>query len=224
MNIDLESILKQASRVYQSAEPGLTCPSMSDLCDYHYGDISSSSLENIKNHLASCEVCRLSLMRIETESAGWDLLRRDILDKGFVKAHVISTNSIGQRVKKFVSSLTDEMIEWVSPAWTPVWGTAMTNEPQARDFEMGGGEYINLSCYWQGSAAGSPAFIHLEWTANILSSSRLWVRFSDPETHELLYEELLGEELLGKRDLDTADLSFDPSRRRWTISLVVEVP
>ena len=222
MKTDMETILEHASRAYQAAEPGPDCPTMSELCDYFYEDLSPEKSSGVQAHLKSCETCGMALMKIETEATGWGFLAQEISEKALEKAETASAPSISERFAGLVSALADEAVEWLSPLWEPEWGTAMTNEAQEREFEMGGGEFINLSCYWQGAGAGSPAFIHLEWSANILSSSRLWVRFSDPETHELLYEELLGEELRGERDFDADDLSFDPARRRWAVSVVVE--
>ncbi|QTA84424.1 hypothetical protein [Desulfonema magnum] len=123
-------------------------------------------------------------------------------------------------------NLLPKLKTWLSLPWKPQWAgevvTAADIGPQEETFKMDYGQYINISCYWQGEDSSSSAFIHLKWNANILFSSNLWAWFVDPDTHETLFKDCLGSDLEGKKNFYEQELGFNPCARKWAISVFVE--
>ncbi len=233
MNIQMnfEDILKDAKNVYAVLRTEKNCPSDDMLPDYVYGGLSETEYGQMQSHVKKCERCRVEVLRLEADRRAWenalesdpDAALSHILGKKGIRALKISE---GAGIPVFVSEIKEHLISWISPLWEPVWAgetvTAADIPEQEQNFEMDQGEYIHLSCYWQGKEGELDSFIRLTWNANIITYSTLWARFCDPKTMNILAEFCLGTDLSGEKVLYCDELGFDPSSQKWAVSVIVE--
>ncbi len=133
-------------------------------------------------------------------------------------AKTLASSALKSKVEKIITWISESCV--FPLAGEPLTASAMSE--QEHPFKMDYGEYINISCYWRGKSDDVPPFLKLSWNANITSSSRLWARFTNPDTQETFSELSLGTELEGKAEFEYDDLGFDPSDERWGISILLE--
>ncbi len=236
MNIqpNFEDILRDAKNVYANLRAGASCPPEEMLPDYVYGDLSEREYRQMTGHVKTCEHCRVQVLKLEADCRAWentldsdpDAALAAALGPEGIKVWKTSLSPKTLPLRSLISEIKESLITWMSPLWEPMWAgemlTAADMPEQDRSFEMDQGEYINLSCYWQGKNRDLSPHIRLSWNANILTYSKLWARFSDPRTMEILAEFCLGTDLSGERVLDYEELGFDPSSRKWAVSMIVE--
>ncbi len=79
---------------------------------------------------------------------------------------------------------------------------------------------VTISCHWRGRHKNNPAYIHVSWKADITAPGELYVRFSDPDDQKIFSELPLGTTLAGEEIFSKKDLGFDPSARKWAISVM----
>lgn len=203
-----DNTLESARELFMTIKAGTDCLPDEMILSYVYNELSGEEYHEVSEHIRTCERCHMEVLKMEADRTEWELTVSEYLRPSFV------------------SQIREEMIRWLSPIWEPLWTGEMISAadmtPQKKAFEMEYGEYINITCYWQGRDSSSSPFIHLKWNANILSPSNLWARFADPDTHEILFEDCLGPDLEGEKDFHEQDIGFDPSNRKWAISVVVE--
>lgn len=132
-------------------------------------------------------------------------------------AKILAVSTLKSKIKKAIT--------WISELYVfPLAGqqmTALSTSEQSHPFEMDYGQYINISCYWQGKSGDLMPYLELSWNANLYADVTLWARFSDPDTHEIFSELCLGDKLEDKVRLEYEDLKFDPSTRKWGISVLL---
>ncbi len=145
-------------------------------------------------------------------------LRRMGADVGF---HAEMKKTLEKQV-----SLSDRLITWISELWEPLWAgqlvTADDIPEQEHSFATETEGEIKIVCDWESQDDDTPAHIHLSWEADITTDSEIWVRFVNPETQELFYEECLGTELSDDATFKADELGFDPSKERWAISVMLK--
>ncbi len=235
MNQDtlLENALEGARGIYNAPNSGRDCPSDEFLVDHVYNELSKDEHGKISEHAEQCEHCRVKALKIEADRIAWGCLFDADPDKALLDALGDSGAELlrvedahAKKVKgtPLISRIKDEIIQWISSSWEPLWAgepvTAMDIPPREKSFILDDGE-IHVTCSWEGEFRNEPAYIRLEWKAFLSTESLLWVRFSDPDTREWLHEACLGEEPAGVEDFTSDELNFDPSTRRWEISLVL---
>jgi hypothetical protein len=124
-----------------------------------------------------------------------------------------------------LSRIRDRLIKWVSELWQPQWAgelvTAAHISEQQHIFYVQN-QIIEISCSWGAQEPQYPAYIYIEWRANITTSGELWVRFIHPDTETLLAELRLGSHLDGEARFSSTDLGFDPSTDKWAIALLLK--
>lgn len=118
-----------------------------------------------------------------------------------------------------------QLVRWLSPPWLPKWVgepvPAQTDmPPQEHVFRLEDGE-ITLTCSWKSRYHETPAYVWVQWRADISTPSELWVRFTRPETGTVLAEVRLGSHLAGDDIFTSDDLGFDPALEKWSISLIL---
>ncbi|QTA80319.1 Uncharacterized protein dnl_26180 [Desulfonema limicola] len=231
MKIIFEDILDDAKSVYNTLKKGENCPLDEILLDYVYGEVSETEFYEVKEHIKSCERCRVEVFKMETERTQWELALDTDPDKALADLlgslglkKIKTTGCKAPEIVSGISKIRDAVITWISPLWEPVWAgqavTAADIPEQGKNFEMDQGEYINISCYWQGKEGNMQSYIRLSWNANIMTYSNLWARFINPDTNEILFESCLGTDLEGAVVFYNDELGFDPSSQRWAISII----
>ncbi len=235
MNQDtlLENALEDARGIYNEPNSGPDCPSDDLLVDHVYNMLSKDKHGKISEHAEHCDHCHVKALKIEADRIAWEsLLDADpdhalvdaLGDSGAALLRVEEIYTTEVKRSPVISRIKEEFIQWFSPSWTPLWAgehvTAMDIPPREKSFVVDDGE-IHITCSWEGESHNEPAYIRLTWKAFLSKDSRLWVRFFDPDTRELLYEARLGEEPAGVEDFTSDELDFDPSTRRWEISLIL---
>ncbi len=228
-----KQILADAGQAFRNARPGPDCPSVETLAIYADRELTKKEAKKIAAHVTGCEVCQMVVMRLESDQYLWNAMLEHDQETAF--AHALGKKGqkvVHELIKKtaakqpaFVSKIKEAMVAWASPLWQPLYAgeavTAADIEPQSIRFEMDYGEYINLSCYWQEEKEGQP-YVDLSWQANLLQPSKLWARFIDPDSSNILTEILLGSDLEGKIRISSNELSFNPTADKWAIAIVVE--
>ena len=227
-----KNIIAESRQILRQARAGADCPSLDDLQEYAANQAGQMKNSAIEAHVRRCDNCRAVVSRIAADTFFWDgLLARDpgaalamaLGDRGrkLVRAMIKKNSSCAD----FVSKIKEAMVAWTSPQWQPHFAgvavTAADVEEQSHRFEMEYGEYINLSCHWREEKDGRP-YIDLAWQANLMQPAKLWARFIDPDSGNILTEILLGTELEGKQRIMGRELNFNPSADKWAIAIVVE--
>ncbi len=235
-DFDFEDILKEARTIYGTLKPGENCPPDEALMDYVYDELAQEECKQVLEHIKNCERCHVEALKMEADREEWEFTLIKNPDTALANAlgplglkRVLSEAGYSDHKElPVISKLKDAIITWISPVWEPMWTgqlvTASSDIPeQDHEFEMDYGEYINLSCCWKGKERDFPPHIQLSWNANIVTNSNLWARFINPETQETLSEFCLGTELEGKAVFTSDELGFDPSGKRWAISIVIQI-
>lgn len=231
-HMDFDTILMDAKRDYNSSQSKPWCVSAETLVDYAYDDLSRDARETAAAHILQCNDCRMTLLKIAADRARWEAALKvspaDAVSKSLGKKRIVGWR--GRAFKKtaesIVSTLKNAAMEWISPLWEPMWAgqavTAADMPEQSHLFEVGDGEYVHISCFWGGKSTGGVTQIRLSWEANLYSPGNIRVRFTDPDTRQMLHETSLGNELTGRRLIDRDALGFDPSERRFAICVAIE--
>jgi len=232
--INFQSLLADARQVFQNPKFSPDCPDGEEIVDYVYGDLSGPAILKVSKHIFKCESCRLLALKIETDRTELELMIEQS-PKTFVETimgPLVEKDSMGKMshdLKKGFQSLSrikDTLISWISPAWEPQFAgqvvTAADIVEQTRQFEMDCGEYVTISCNWKGKERSQEAHLNLSWKANFHTPRNIWIRFLDPESNSTLSELNLGKHLEGYRQIPIQELNFDPTERRWAISVITE--
>ena len=231
-SVNFDTILLETKQAFRKNRSQAGCVSTETLVDYAYGDLGQDAHGAVKTHVGQCNDCRLTLLRIDADRLEWEKLLEVSPDEAMSK-------SLGKSGKAFVdgkirkkpapsviSSLQTMVKQWMSPLWEPMWAgqtvTAADIPEQLHRFDMGDGEYINIRCFWGSKAHEAGAQIEVAWEANLYIPSIIWLRFVDPETEEVFCETCLGNELTGKQLIGRDPLGFDPSTRRFALSVIIE--
>lgn len=182
-------------------------PSGELLHDYVYGWLSEAETLKIQDHLVSCEMCALEVLRITDEEEELDQVAAKWANEAPIKDRLIST-----------------IPDWVKDLWKPpLVGQVVTAADIPRQehvFQTREGS-IKLWCTWQSEYRKTPAHISVSWKARLSVRKALWVIFAHPETQVPLAEFLLGTDLEGKKVFTRQDLGFDPSREPWAVAVVL---
>ncbi|BBO84860.1 hypothetical protein DSCO28_54260 [Desulfosarcina ovata subsp. sediminis] len=237
MNLEkrYQSLVVETGRVYNKILSRNSCISKGMLSDYLNGDLDDALSQKISNHIAACELCQLEKMKVEADQTEFEKamdldpdheLSVVLGPNGAIRIAAIIENQRRLRVQKGISKIKASLIEWASPLWEPLLAgqpvTAADLTEQSRQFEMDYGEYISISCFWQGHDRKSTPHIRLTWRANLISPGNLWVRFANPDTRIIYSEFPLGQQLEGEARFDQIELGFDPAVEKWAVSVVVE--
>ena len=176
-------------------------PSGERLYNYALGGLDADEETEIQRHLARCSACVQALGAI-----------------------LKFEQSLGEPDAQ--PSLAERAILWISEFWMPRWAgelvTAADIPAQNHRFEMatGGGE-MTISCFWRGEGEREPAYLHIEWRADMVIAGEFRIRFVSPETQETLAELPLGTRLRGEKTFTPSELGFDPACQRWGFSIVL---
>ena len=237
MNLEkrYNNLVVETGRIYDKMLSRKSCISKGLLSDYLNGDLDDTLIQRISNHIATCESCQMAKMKVEADQTEFEMIMEHDPDRGLssvlgpsgaIRIAAIKENQRRSQIQKGISRIKESLIEWASPLWEPLLAgqpvTAADLTEQSRQFEMDYGEYINISCFWQGHDKESEPHVRLTWRANLISPSNLWVRFVDPETQITHSEFPLGQQLEGEARFDQSGLGFDPAAQKWAVSIVVE--
>jgi hypothetical protein len=235
--MNFEAILSEGKRAFADATLIETCLSSDVLIDYEYDELEEAARQEAASHISGCNACRMSLLSIEADRAEWESRLEgspdDALAEIFGAAGRAVIDPFIQKsahktgiLQSTITQLKEALIQWTSPLWEPMWAgqmvTAADRPEQSHLFELGDGEYVNVTCFWSEKSQGTVSQFRLSWEANLYSPSNIWVRLVDPETQEILHELPLGNDLTGKRLIDREALGFDPSNRRFALSVLIE--
>ena len=230
-----QSLVADTGRIYNKMLSRTSCISKGLLSDYLNGDLDDALSQEISNHITTCESCQMVKMKIAADQTEFEMIMDRDPDHGLssvlgpsgaIRIAAMTENQRRLRIQERLSKIKVSLIEWASPLWEPMLAgqpvTAADLTEQSRQFEMDYGEYINISCFWQGQARESEPHVRLTWCANLISPSNLWVRFVNPETQITYSEFPLGLQLEGEKRFDQNELGFDPASQKWAVSIVVE--
>jgi hypothetical protein len=201
------------------------------LYDYVLGWLDEQETKQVREHIALCGDCAhetLRILQIEAELEQDSLEWADSNPVSSQERKVVFASS--QRKEQSLptakrSSITDNLVRWISPLWEPQWAgqlvTAADIPKQAHSFTSEDGD-IKLSCYWKGQYQDEPAYIQITWKARFTAENEIRIRFTDPVTQAIHSEVCLGTGLVGEETFTSDDLGFDPSYARWAISVVLQ--
>jgi len=129
-----------------------------------------------------------------------------------------------ETIKDAATSIAEELIIQMTPGWEPVLVgqriTAADITKQKHKFYIESGS-ITIHCNWKPENIKDPAYLCLSWKANLSIPCNLWARFENPDTHDILSEICLGASMVGEEYFTENDLGFDPSKKRWAVSMVL---
>ncbi|QTA83821.1 Uncharacterized protein dnl_62380 [Desulfonema limicola] len=132
------------------------------------------------------------------------------------------SDSYEARKSKGYRKKFENLILWVSYSWTPQWAGQMVTADeipeQKHEFKADDGEVL-ISCYWGPEHDDEPAYIRISWKADA-GHDELGIRFENPDTKEILYEDRLGAFKVGEEIFTSKDLGFDPSTQKWSIAIL----
>jgi hypothetical protein len=232
--LDIGDILRDAGMIYsrKAEETAILCPVNELLPEYLHKVLTDKDYERVSGHIHECEQCRIELLKLEADQIEWEQRLRIDPDKALAEAlgpkgiRIASTHCQihSSPSPSPISKIKEALIKWISPMWEPMWAgepvTAADIPEQSESFESDEGR-LDISCSWEGQYHNDPAYIRLKWKAYLSHESRMWVRFIDPKTQEILYEVCLGKDTEGQEDFTGDDLGFDPSNRKWAISFIL---
>jgi len=234
---DFSAILDEARTGYGAAGRPDRCPDMAMLIDLACDDLDPAAERETVDHVDRCLDCGLTLLKIEADCHLWELEMAASPDEALfnalgkrgrkaVRKMMGGGEAVSASVSAVVSAVKESAAAWASKLWVPTWAgeaiTALDLPEQHQHFDMGEGEYVDLSCSWEGGQTGQARRIRLSWSANIFSPGKIWVHFVDPKSGSILGKHCLGEILEGVVQLESGGLNFDPSTQKWAIQIVIE--
>ena len=159
---------------------------------------------------------------METDEELIDALPIDVIRK---ELELMGANSNKFHRKLQRKLLFAKTIIAVTSLWKPNWTgeleliTASDIPKQSYTFYEDIGE-IKITCYWESEYKNNPSYLSLMWKANITEHCELLARFVDPETNNILTEISLGTSIVGEEYFTKKDLGFDPSNKKWAVSII----
>ena len=230
--VDFDRIIENAKDIFHQVIAGTGCPPDDLLFDYIYGDLDSDQRNEVERHLNGCEACQIRTLKLEADRLDWDYRLSAQPDEALLEAlghpeRPLQSTGMARLLgaaEAGISKIKEALITWASPIWEPQWAgvavTAADIPEQSETFDIDEGQ-LNVVCRWEGRYQDDPAFIRLQWRADLAADTELWVRFIDPKTQEMLYEACLGQDANGQEDFTSNELGFDPASRRWAVSFLL---
>jgi hypothetical protein len=231
-SINFPAILEKLKTIYTSGALREGCPDIQHLIDLVYGDLDIGTKREITPHIEKCTACGVAMLKISANRAEWELEMAASPDDALSRALGSQGRKTVERLiaspspMAVVSRIKNPIATWVSRLWTPMWAgqalTAADLPEQHHYFDMGDGEYVKLRCSWEGEQIQHHPRIEISWSANIYTSSKIWIQFVDPDTNDELHKVLLGTDLEGSLAITAPQLTFDPSTRGWGVKILIE--
>jgi hypothetical protein len=227
-------MVMETAKIFSSLPYRGDCMDRGLLIAYLQGNLDGPLRKEFDDHITTCELCHLTKLMVEADQTEFDLslirnpdatLGRMIRPDGAKRLASLFHQKGKERVREGVTKIKEALVAWASPVWVPLLAgqtvTAADYPEQSQQFEMDYGEYINISCFWQGHDRGVAPYVRLAWRANLISPGSLWVRFVNPDSQTIYVELPLGETLEGEARFDQEELGFDPATDKWAVSIVV---
>lgn len=125
-----------------------------------------------------------------------------------------------------VRLLTQALKDWIMKIlWTPQWAgqdvTAADISKQTHTFTTEDGD-ITIECYWEKATQYDPAYIWLNWQADLKSEKALNMLFVNPETQGIYHQVNMKTIYTGEETFTDDELGFDPSCERWALSVLLQ--
>ncbi len=187
-------------------------PAEDRLHEYVLGWLDESEAEDIRDHLDSCKICTMAVLRIMRDE-------EELTQIAANQANEPSSDSnFSHKPTDLTGFITSEFY------WEPQYAgrlVAAADIPkQEHAFITNYGE-VHTACYWGEQQNDDPAYIWLSWKANISSDNEIRIQFINPETQKIRHEISLGTIRVGEETFTSYDLGFDPSCERWAISVII---
>ena len=215
------------------------CPEDDQLIMFISEELSETEAVAIKKHLMVCDKCAhevavlLPIVQAPVRHDSSFMLPESIRDEmekefdGISKKHqsfsekiTAAADKIAEGIQKGKQRFTDILQR--SPFWEPLLVgqpvTASDVTRQKHRFFIESGQ-VTLHCFWKSEDKTEPAFLFLSWKANLSIDCKLWARFENSDTHDILSEICLGDSMVGEDYFTVDDLGFDPSTIRWAVAI-----
>jgi len=194
-------------------------PAREMLYDYVLGWLNEADTVKVRKHISFCGDCADEVLRITRIE---DDLEEDSVK--WVSEDPEPEPAEEDKKVAAISKIAANLIIWTSKLWEPKWAgqlvTASDIPEQEKTFISDEGQII-LRCHWKAAYKNTPAYLWVSWKADIAADGYLWLRFVNPETHNMLSEIPLGNSLEGKKIFTSDKLRFDPSTEKWSVSIVM---
>lgn len=69
---EFEKLLKDLATMHGDMEPSSGCPTDEMLLDYVYNELSEADHDKVQKHKNECDRCRLEILKLEADRAGWE--------------------------------------------------------------------------------------------------------------------------------------------------------